>query len=217
MRIEYEGLVEQQPTYQHVGYTAAATDGLVTPSWRTDQSLVFGIAVLGIALVLIGTRQTMVTRKWGWIIGIMLGLSALGLAWMLPDAEAVPEGTMAPELHATLYWLERTVAETEAAAAQRGRPLNPSEWEAMYIEPPRDGWHNAMWYVRLDEDESGRDGRSWHIVSAGQYAGGGSQYPITSEWLGADGRFGTADDTPELYSALRGVDLTRYQHYRTAR
>ncbi|MFW5867500.1 MAG: hypothetical protein ACOCX2_06760, partial [Armatimonadota bacterium] len=147
MRIEYEGLVEQQPTYQHVGYVAAATDGLVNPAFRAEQSFASGIAVLGLALVLIATRQTVAARRWGWIIGIMLGLSLVGVAWALPRGAMVPEGTMAPEFHATLFWMEKAVAETEAAAAQRGRPLHLWEWNRMYTRPPRDGWGNAMWYV----------------------------------------------------------------------
>lgn len=213
MRIEYEGMVEQQATYQHVGYLAAGTDGLVAPSWRTEPSFASGIAVLGIALVLIAARQTAATRRWGWIIGIMLGLSLVGVAWALPRPEEVAEGTMTSEFHRTLFWMEKTVAETEAAAAQRGRPLHLWEWNRMYPRPPHDGWGNPMWYVRLDDGETGRDGRSWRIVSAGQGGRGGETYEITSEWLGADGRFGTADDTEELASALRGVDLSRYRHY----
>lgn len=214
MDIEYEGLVEVQPTYQHVGYTAAAfdTDAYVNPAHRTEINAWSGMAVLGMALALIVGRRSGRTSAGAVAAAVLLGLALVGGAVAL-GIDRVPAGTMTPEFHGTLVKLERLVAETDAWVAEHGRPPTEDEWAAMHEEPPRDGWGHPFEYTALDSPN--QDGRLYQITSLGEHRGHTDRlvWDIPSFWLGEDGRFGTDDDWRTLQFGLEGVDVERYQHH----
>jgi len=214
MRIEYEGVIEQQPSYQHVGYTAAAfdTDAYVSGGHRTEINAWSGMVVLGLAFGLIVSRRWGRSSTGGGIAAILLGLALVGGGVAL-GIELVPDGSMTPQFHATLYRLEGLCAATDAWVAEHGRPPTAEEWAAMHEEPPLDGWGHPFEFTPYDSP--GRDGRLYCVTSLAENHGHSDSvvWDIPSWWLGRDGRFGTDDDWELLSDGLSGVGVERYAHY----
>lgn len=215
MRIEYEGVIEQQPAYSHVGYTAAAftTNEYVHGGSRREMTAWAGVAILGLALVLMaGRRWRFAGAGRGAVTLGVIGLGLLAGGISMGVMRTLPTGEMTPEFHATLVALERLVAETDAWVAAHGRPPTEDEWMRMHPVAPRDGWGHPLEYHAGERGLIWWDKRGYRIVSLGRLRGKSDQivWDIPSEWLGRDGRFGTADDGPELAAGLEGVDLSRY-------
>lgn len=222
MRMEYEGTVEAQPPYQHVGYLSA---GIINGYSRPEigLSLLYAIAVVALVAKLRAMRlQGLPSQRAGEtlvaiIIVVALVPALLGL---------YPPRAMRSEFAETLLALERLTARTEGWAAEHGRLPTEAEWrDRVAGAPGRDGWGNALGYRLLAAPDL-NDGQRYQIYSIGLPGGGRKlplarhdPYEIPSSWLGHDGLSGTEDDAGELKSALRRVPkpLRSRSHAREAR
>ncbi len=241
MRIEMEGFIEQQPTYTHVGYTAAALQSVALAprdhdlhpaQWAFGPSLI-SASLLCLILATVSWRQLRHRGALRWLaaVGAVLAASTL-MAGALRIREPLPPvGVFTDEFITTLYRLEKLSAETEAFAERTGRCLTEDEWHAIFTgEDARDGWGHPFRYGLGDPEWADGpperllpDGttppRPYVIGSMAQARG---DYPIRSifsYYLGADGVYGTADDGEMLkyiFERVR-IDAGDYPHGRTPR
>jgi len=222
MRIEYEGTVEAQPPYQHVGYTAA---GIISGYSRPEVglSLLYAIAVIALVAWLRGLR--LADRGSQRARETLLALTIV-LAFVPVLLGVYPPRVMRSEFTQTLLSLERASARVEQWAAENGRLPTQAEWPRQVASAAdRDGWGNALGYRLLPAPDRD-DGQRYQVYSTGR-PGEGRKLPaslqhlheIPSNWLGHDGLSGTEDDARELKSALRRVPkmLRSHTHGREAR
>lgn len=222
MRIEYQGTVEAQPPYQHVGYTAA---GIINGYSRPEigLSLLYAIAVVALVAKLrsLRLRGLPAQRARESLIAMLVVL-----AFVPVFMGVYPPRVMRSEFTETLLSLERLSQQTERWAAEHGRLPTEVEWrDAVAGAGGRDGWGNVLGY-RLLAAPDPDDGQRYRIYSNGR-PGAGQRLPvqlqklceIPGSWLGPDGLSGTEDDAGELKSALRRVPklLRRQPHAREAR
>lgn len=205
MRIEYQGTIEAQPPFQHVGYISAfPVHGSVQASGPFH--MLYALAAAGaIAVALIAGRRER-TRK-AAIAGAFAVLCAMGVGAFLG---AFPDQAMTPQFQRTLFDLEHLSAQTEAWAQQHGRLPTPDEWHAAIgSHMPRDE-RGPMYRYEVQEHASGRDGQHYRVLRT----------PLAqSQLLGPDGLFGTADDAGSLKQTMRRLTPwePRPAHGRTAR
>lgn len=226
MRIEYEGTVEVQPPYQHVGYTAA---GIINGYSRPEVglSLLYAIAVIALVAWLRGLR--LADKPSQRARETLLALTIV-LAFVPVFVGVYPPRVLRPEFTATLLSLERASARVEQWAAENSRLPTQAEWPKQVASAAdRDGWGNSLGY-RLLAAPDPNDGQRYQIYSRGR-PGEGRKLPaavraalqddheIPGSWLGHDGLSGTDDDAGELKSALRRVPrpLRSHSHAREAR
>ncbi len=217
MRIEYEGTIEVQPQYQHVGYGSAAITGSSQPA--VTAGLLYALAVFG---VLVALRLRLPGPR-----GRRLGIG-LGIAMVCGMAAAVgygllPSREMTPRFHRALIDLERLCLHTETWAEAHGRLPSESEWEAAIgAVGPRDGFGQPYWYHTCERpDPSGQSYAIGGEMSVpGRWAPTGAPIRrherVTSYLLGADGLFATPDDQERLRASL-GRTLAPSWWYRHAR
>ncbi len=181
MRIEYEGVVEQQPTYSHVGYVSVASTRMNSePAAQAG----LGIAALGLMLTLMAYGQR--GRKARRTASIALGI--VGMLMLLSGGIlAATRGGVSEKYYPSPY------TETSYRLNLFDRPLNavveaggelPAELPRREVEdfqtaddvddPNLDAWGRPFRYVRDVPEEFGRP---YNVISAG-----------------ADGEFGTMDD-----------------------
>ncbi len=241
MRIEIEGFIEQQPTYTHVGYTAAAMHTVAfaprgyephPAQWALGPSLI-SASLLCLILATVSWRQLKHRGALRWIaaIGAVLAASTL-MAGALRIREPLPPvGNLAGEFVTTLYRLEKLCAETEAFAERTGRYPTEQEWHTVFTgEDARDGWGHPFkyglgrpeWAASPPEalPADGKQARDPYVI--GSMAEARGDYPISSifsYYLGADGVYGTSDDSEFLaYVFEKGkLPSTVYPHGRTPR
>ncbi len=205
MRIEYEGTIEVQPPFQHVGYISAyPVHGSVQAS--APFHMFYAVIAAGaIAVALVAGRRER-TRK-AAIGGAFAVLCAIGVGAFLG---AFPDQAMTPQFAKTLYDLEHLSAQTEAWAQQHGRLPTQDEWQAAIgSHMPRDE-RGPMYRYEVRSHASRFDGQHYQILRT----------RLAHSWLlGPDGLHGTADDEGSLKQTMRR--LTPWQprpaHGRTAR
>lgn len=237
MRIEYQGVIEVRPSYQHVGYLAAA----MMYDSRTSGGVVPPLFIgSGLMLLLIGAMVTRRMRSgWRWVVltVAVLGVAALGVA----SARMAATVEVAPEFYVTMYRLEALDAQTEAWTAQHKRPPTAAEWRKLAASNALDGWGKLFEYRQTDGSwpcvlafsPNGRDapiGLGYVIWSEragatgqGSHGGPGPHIGDLSNWhFGADGLFGTTDDERNFRGNLKlgrhkHLDPRKYPHARVAR
>ncbi len=227
MRIESEGFVEVQPTYQHVGYVSAAVNHNVLNQQAPPAGVFFGLALMSIVLAMMVQRK--IGRSHGHPLSSVLafaglGLFVLGWARMHPGVVLHWRTELTPEFATTMYQMERLCAETEAWAAEHGRLPTADEWNAVHRNAEDcDGWGVPFEYRRWSEP-SPFDDQCYEISMSSAQAkriGSGYKKPICSYHLGPDGLFGTDDDRrghPALGSIeFHRADLSQFRHGRTPR
>ncbi len=219
MQMEFEGYIQQQPTYSHVGYLSAAVNHSVL-----DQNHM-GIG-LSLCITLVLTVAAMSLHRqarsgWSRAVFVVLAVGAGVFAVHSAYALIVPTWRIDPRLEQTLYSIEAVAARTEAWATAHGRVPTSEEWTAAFnIPETRDGWGRRFEYEVVDEPNL-HDGQMYLLrVCDDTRRDLLSGRNLVSSDAGADGLFGTSDDrfTPEL-SILdyRKVNLARLQHGRAAR
>ncbi len=180
MRIEYEGVIEQGPTYQHVGYLAAANTRVVGHEVHLPQTL--GFATLGLTILLITARAS---RRLGFartLIGAAIGVVFIGLAlaWGMSSTPIVekyyndPNEQTRLRIHSHEQRVERYIDEhgqLPATLPPRDDVTAPGTIEDENL----DAWAREFRYEVFEEPDE--DGNLFRVVSAG-----------------ADGVFGTEDD-----------------------
>ncbi len=220
MRIEHEGYVQHQPTYQHVGYLSAGIDNNVILSDRPFSGLFFGFALLCAVMALSARRSSR-----GWIVkGAALILAVLAGGGVLAGAWSSlnPTWNMAPLLQKTIVTIERLSAETEAFAKENGRLPTEEEWTKAHTgEADLDGWGNPLIYTIQEEPDS-FDGQLYRIATYRErYVTVKSPVLIGSDDFGPDGIFGTDDDKKSNITfgilQYRKVDLSDFPHGRAPR
>ena len=181
VRIEYEGIVEQQPTYSHVGYFSAANARIV--NGESDFPLAAGLATTALVFALVAARLVgRGSRKGGIVVGVLAlvaagGVIALGLKPFQPASyEAIT-----PNI--TTYWrLQDHAFQVESYRDRHGAfpselPLREHDKDARRSlgiwNTNRDAWGREFRYTVTGES----DDQSFEVRSAG-----------------ADGKFGTPDD-----------------------
>jgi hypothetical protein len=206
MRMEYEGTVQVQPPYQHVGYTAAAVMGSERSTVNANGAV---LAALGIALLLTLYRCWRVPRfrKTALVGGIVVLVVAPWTFLQLPG-DVVLSYHLVPQFAATLLTLEQLVAQTDRAAADLRRVPTPEEWTAQFCEV-KDAWGNGFVYRSRHAYQMMDDGRGYEILSTNGHGPPHRDDPdrdygwmVLSVWLGPDGVAGTSDDYHRLTEEL---------------
>ncbi len=241
MRIEMEGFIEQQPTYTHVGYTAAALQSVaIAPrnyapdpgQWIIGPSLI-SASLLCLILATVSWRQLRHRGALRWIaaIGALLAASALMAGALRVRELKPPIGDLTDEFVTTLYRLEKLCAETEAFAEGTGRYPSEDEWHTMFTsEDARDGWGHPFRYGLGHPDwaegppevlpPGGEQARDRYVIgSMAEARGDWHLRSIFSWYLGDDGVYGTPDDSEFLKYIFEKVkiDARAYPHGRTPR
>ncbi len=219
MRIEYEGAIEVQPAYQHVGYISACVDSYVSTTQRPYSSLLLGMALLFVVLSVLTARRMQGSRCWVLVTLAAVAAIVAGGAgvWALKNPVKRPY----TEFYVTVYRLEKLSADTEAWAEHHGRLPNADEWQAMH-DPAEllDGWGHPFEYT-IHPDEPGFDGQFFAVTSLGIHRGknGSDIWDIPSWILGGDGVFGTSDDRPDFREMFYGftLDPAIFPHGRSPR
>lgn len=181
MRIEYEGVIEQQPTYQHVGYFSAANVRLV--NGKTDFPLVAGLATAALVFALVAARLVHRGSRKGGIAAGAVALAAVGcaLAVGLQPFEPASFEAITPNM-STYSRLMDPASRVESYRKRHGGL--PSE---LPLREPDEGSgrHRGVWDTNRDAW-----GREFRYTVTGE--GEDQSFEIRS--AGADGEFGTADD-----------------------
>lgn len=242
MRIEMEGFIEQQPTYTHVGYTAAALQSVALAprdhdlhpaQWALGPSLI-SASLLCLILATVSWRRLRHRSALRWIaaVGAVLAASTLMAGALRIREPVAPVGVFTDEFITTLYRLETLSAQTEAFAERTGRYPTEDEWHEMFTGADIvDGWGQPFHYETgtpqwalagghmfgLVEDNVRQYG--YVIGSMAEARGGWNAQDIHSWYLGADGVYGTPDDAETLkyiFEKVR-IDARAYPHGRTPR
>ncbi len=186
MRIEYEGMVEQQPTYQHVGYLASAKTEIVGYEAHAVAPTL-GFSVLALALLLITVRTYNRVHPFVTVLTVagLVTCGALAVAWGTASTPIVEKYYLEPDLP-TRDRLSEHASRIEDELKQTGELPDtliyrePSDrWERKVVgtleDPNLDAWGREFRYERYGEPNA--DGHRFSVISAG-----------------ADGTFGTEDD-----------------------
>lgn len=209
MQMEYEGYIQQQPTYSHVGYTAACIDTYVSTTRNPMSGMFIGAALLLMILATVTFR-----RSHGWlrfVVAPALVIATIASAYGALLSLNSPAYHLSDAFYATLYRMERLVIATDAWCAEHGRAPTQTEWEKMFAEDDRkDGWGNQFAY----DDSASYGRRPYQITSLGELRGRHPDivWDIPCYWLGSDGRFGTQDDGHMLEYIGRRTDWSQYLH-----
>lgn len=241
MRIEYQGHVQNQTYYTHVGYTAAA---LAQDPRYFGQATAPTTGLMG-AAILVLLAGVMVARRarssWRRLLALALFTIAVGTAAQAIRTANQPRPNGRASLATTLYRLEKLSALTDAWLASNGRPPTLKEWRPLAAGLDTDGFGQPLRYKLPDPNERellqqdacySRGGydrelfslqeRSGYVIYANGTRGSSSSLDLTDlcNWhLGVDGLYGTADDTDLLKYLLEKTRLTgtEYAHGRTPR
>ena len=181
MRIEYEGLVEQQPTYSHVGYVSVAS---IRMNSEPAGQVGLGIAALGIALALkaYARRGSNLRRSTAMAVGIIGVLMLVGGGIVAATNGGITEKYYPSPYHETFGRL--IVTDRGLQEAMEGSGEFPAE-----PHPALDAWWRPFRYIR----DPGPDfGHPYNIVSAG-----------------ADGEFGTIDDIDLSFTRAEARECDR--------
>ena len=204
MRIEYEGTVEAQPPFQHVGYVSA---GLVTDrSIEVPRGALLGAALLSVALMaaLVARRQRRLPRIWV-PASVAACLLAAVAAWSFTHAgypsTLYRTSSLTPPYAKTLLDMERLIVQTDALCKELGRTPSGAEWQRSF-GGERDGWGEPYFYDPAARDKWPTElGRDYMVCSfRGRSSDPGEHYPfgfatsIQSAWLGEDGWWRRRDD-----------------------
>lgn len=216
MRIEYQGHVEANPSYSHVGYLSAAQ---VPSVFKADQSGAW--VFLGLALLCAVSARRLAARGRGALLGlgvvaclVAAGAAAVAFASSLRHYELTPAFTL------TVQRLERLSEATDNFERQHKRLPTQQEWSRLGTpEDHEDAWGNAFVYT-LENRFADRDGRPYGIMVA--EASHSMPGRLSSAAFGRDGLIGTEDDCQAAGSILgnlkhHGIDLTTFPHGRTPR
>jgi len=218
MQMEYEGYIQEQPAYSHVGYTAAAVNHSVLDQNHMGLGLSLCI-MLVFTVAAMAARRRVVTRADRAIFAILIAGVAVFAAQSV-YALIIPRWEIDPRFEQTLINIETMAAKTEAWAAEHGRVPTVDEWNAAFdIPEARDGWGRPFEYEVLD-DPGPFDGQLYAIRVCKQAQRVKTLYQTESGYAGPDGLFNTEDDfSMHGLSILdyRKVDLTGLQHGRAAR
>ncbi len=193
MRIEYEGVIEQQPTYSHVGYVSVASTRINRePTAMTG----LGLAAIGLMLAIMAyrARAGRIPGSRSTIFGIVGVLMLLGGGILAATNGGVTEKYYrAPyaETGYRLYGLDQSLnaaLEADRDLPAELAPLKVAEFQTAgdVDDPNLDAWGSPFRYMRDMPEEFGRP---YNVISAG-----------------ADGAFGTDDDLDLSANVLRGVD-----------
>ncbi len=208
MRIEYEGTIEAQPPFQHVGYVSA---GLVTDrSIEVPRGALLGAALLSVALMaaLVARRQRRLPRIWV-PASVAACLLAAVAAWSFTHAgypsTLYRTSSLTPPYAKTLLEMERLIVQTDALCRELGRTPSGAEWQRSF-GGERDGWGEPYFYDPAARDKWPTElGRDYMICSfRGRSSDPGEHDPfyvatsIQSAWLGPDGVVATEDDYPMM-------------------
>jgi hypothetical protein len=193
MRIEHQGYMQVQPTYQHVGYLSAAVfearaiTGLGGAAWLT--------ILLAVSLVV----SPKLRPRLRWVVVtavVLLGGAAYGV-WALPFVHRAADYQRGMQIHTVLRGIERDCQTVEEWAAEHGRLPTEREWAS-----PTGRWNSTCTYRRLDR--RGADGQLFVIVSRpSAREGWGPDRDIVSTWFGPDALYATPDDDPALTALLQ--------------
>jgi hypothetical protein len=218
MRVEQQGHIGVQPTYQHVGYTSAIAWSAYL---RTDYS---GPSAYGVGL-LVALAGAVIARRapsLRWLAALLL-LSGVGVGvWGWSRGPATRR--LEPRYYSTLRTLEAACALTEQQVAELGRLPTPEEWRAAVagMGCAADGWGGALRYEVLPAPSNYDD--QWYRITGGLGRHGAPAEPdrlvwgVTSSDLGCDGVFGTADDHGTLADVHGDWTIPgRYAHGREPR
>lgn len=207
MQVQYQGTIEAQPPYQHVGYTAAAVMGSERSSVNANGAV---LAVLAIALVLTLHRCRRVPRfRRTALIGGIVVLAVAPWTFIHLPGDVVLSYRLVPRFAATLLTLEQLVAQTDQMAGDLGRVPTPEEWTAQFGEV-RDAWGNGFVYRPRHTYQIMDDGRGYEILSTNGQGTPDREdrdrrygWMVLSVWLGPDGVAGSSDDYDLLTAELR--------------
>ncbi len=218
MEMEFEGYIQQQSTYSHVGYTAAAVNHSVLDQNHMGIGLSLCITLVLTVVAMSVHRQT----RTGWSRAAVVTLAILAGLFAAQSVYAlfVPRFEIDPRFAQTLYNIEAMTAKTEAWAAENGRVPTVEEWGAQFAIPEaRDGWGRPFEYEVLDEPGP-FDGQLYTIRVCKQAQRIEMLYQTESSLAGPDGLFNTEDDFYMLGLSVleyRKVDLSNLRHGRSAR
>lgn len=229
MRIEYQGHVQNQTYYTHVGYLSSGLRGV--NDVRTDplSGVCLGAVILLLLLSVTSVRR--LRTKWRWPLAALLVIAAIGSGALAYSKSR--QVVLTPDYYLTIYRIERLSALTDGWIERNGRPPTVSEWNAMCPAEEREaGRGKSLRYALLRKDE-------WLSAAATQpslqatitRAGYVIWWPVhgTVDWpaggeltnwhAGSDGLFGTRDDARSLRLAFRQKQLAppKYAHGRTPR
>jgi hypothetical protein len=221
MRIEQQGHIEVQPTYQHVGYASA----MVQWQFLGERVVGFSASFLGLGLVLL-TAGLMCARRARASDAMRAGavsfcfLGVIAVVCSVANIRHMP--TLGAPYYQTLYNIEYACALTEQWEAELGRPPTPEEWASrMSGQTCRsDGWGEPLEYAVLPE-RCPCDGQRYVVFRSGWRRDGDDLRAcfraIDSSVLGRDGLFGTRDDAGMLRTPGDWREPGRYAHGREPR
>ena len=178
MRIEYEGVVEQQATYSHVGYVSVASTRMNS---EPGAQAGLGIAALGLMLALMayGRRSRRTASIGIGIVGLLMlvsgGLLAATRGGATEKYYPSPYTETSYRLHSFNHLLNAFVERGDDLPAELPRREVEDFQTAGDVDDPNlDAWGRPFKCVRDMPEEFGRP---YNVISAG-----------------ADGEFGTVDD-----------------------
>lgn len=230
MRIEYQGHVREQTYYTHVGYVSAAL-AQDTEIRGLPQPLPFAMMMAAVLALLIAVRAARSMAPLRACLLVAAPLAAVAAtAWGI----YLPELARSRAIYTTLTRLETLTARTDDWIASHGRAPTPVEWEALAGPLARDGWGKPLRYEADGRASLGMEGRMqmprasalalerWRYLirtDHGKGSGGRLAYGDLHNWqLGADGLFGTDDDSEDLrYLSGRRPLMGFLPHGRQAR
>ena len=216
MEMQFEGYIQQQPTYSHVGYTAAAVNHSVLDQNHMGLGLSLCITLV-LTVAAMAARRHIVTRADRAIFAILIAGVAVFAAQSV-YALAIPQWEIDPRFEQTLVNIETMTEKTEAWEREYGRLPTVDEWNAVFdIPEARDGWGARLAYKVLDEPA--RDGMMY-VIQTSRDGLPGDYFRARSFEAGPDGLFHTEDDFYSLNLGIlkhRKVDLSNLRHGRTAR
>ncbi len=244
MQMEFEGYIQQQPAYSHVGYAAAVLEAVavdVRHGGPRPGEVLAGQSLIGASLVCLVVAAVCWRRlagrgTWRWVAvgGSLLAGSALMVAGLHFRHLPPRIGDLTAEFVTTLYRLEELSAATDAFADEWGRHPTTDEWYALFPNGETlDGWGKPLRYVPGCPEWAMEDhaviasglphedvmAQPYVIASMASLRGGYPAQNVLSWQLGRDGVFGTQDDS-ELFKRVFEMTRTnanRLPHGRTPR
>jgi hypothetical protein len=220
MRVEQQGHIEVQPTYQHVGYTSATVQWQLPGDhivYFTGPLLAIGLLLLTAGLVCARYAGRRAAPRGGAIV--LCVLATLVVLASEPTVRRMP--TLSAPGYETLYRLEEACALTEEWEAELGRPPTPEEWASRMSgrQCGLDARGRPLRY-EVRDTASTRDGQ-WYRISVGPWPAGertdDGAWHAQSDYLGPDGLFGTPDDSGSTSSLGDWSIPGRYAHGREPR